>query len=293
MRQNMDDFEQEEEKKSGSGRSRKNIYLVISLVCLVAAVIAIVYVVRYFSVLKQGDDAYASLQAQVETMEPSTEPETVSSEPSTEETLEEAPDPDENMNRVIDFEQLKAETNEDIYAWIYIPDTNVDYPVPQHPTDDTYYLNYNIDGTKGYPGCIYSEMENSKDFTDFNTVLYGHNMKNGSMFHDLHQFKDELFMQEHPYVYIYMPDKTLKYEIYGAYQYDDRHLLYSFDYSSEKSRQGYLDDIFGIKSMSAVFNKDAVVTADSHILTLSTCVGGQSTRRFLVQGVLLNDDINE
>lgn len=293
MRQNMDDLGQEEEKNRGNGKSRKKIYLVISLICLVIAVAAICYVVHYFTVLKQGEDAYASLQAQIDEVEPSvTEPETVPEESSSEETAQPL-NPDEHMNRVIDFDELQAQTNEDIYAWIYVPDTNIDYPVLQHPADDTYYLNYNIDGTKGYPGCIYSEMENSKDFTDFNTVLYGHNMKNGSMFHDLHQYKDELFMEEHPYVYIYMPDKTLKYEIYGAYQYDDRHLLYSFDYTSEKSRQGYLDDIFGIKSMSAVFNKEAVVDSDSHILTLSTCVGGQSTRRFLVQAVLLDDDINE
>ena len=291
MGQNMDDFE--EEKKRGAGRTKKNIYLVIALVCLVVAVVAIIYVVRYYGVLKQGDDAYASLQAEVESVVvPTPEPETVPEE-TTQEPTQEPVDPDENMNRVIDFDTLQAETNEDIYAWIYIPDTNVDYPVLQHPTDDTYYLNYNIDGTKGYPGCIYSEIENSKGFDDFNTVLYGHNMKNGSMFHDLHQYKDELFLEEHPNIYIYMPDKTLKYEIYAAYQYDDRHLLYSFDYGSEKGRQGYLDDILGIKSMSAVFNKDAEVTSDSHILTLSTCVGGQSTRRFLVQGVLLNDDINE
>lgn len=78
----------------------------------------------------------------------------------------------------IDFAALKEE-NSDVYAWIYVPGTNVDYPVLQHPTDDAYYLEHNMDGSKGLPGCIYSESVNTKDFTDPNTVLYGHNMKNG------------------------------------------------------------------------------------------------------------------
>ena len=76
---------------------------------------------------------------------------------------------EEAMRRVVDFDKLQTETNADIYAWIYIPDTNIDYPVLQHPTDDTRYLNYNIDGSKGYPGCIYTEKANAKDFSDFNT----------------------------------------------------------------------------------------------------------------------------
>ena len=70
----------------------------------------------------------------------------------------------------IDFAALQEE-NSDVYAWIYVPGTNVDYPVLQHPTDDAYYLEHNMDGSKGLPGCIYSESVNTKDFTDPNTVL--------------------------------------------------------------------------------------------------------------------------
>ena len=66
----------------------------------------------------------------------------------------------------IDFDKLHKEVSEDIYAWIYIPDTNIDYPVFQHPTDNAYYLEHNVDGSEGYPGCIYTENYNSKDFSD-------------------------------------------------------------------------------------------------------------------------------
>ena len=92
----------------------------------------------------------------------------------------------------IDFDAL-WETNKDVYAWITIPGTVIDYPILQHETDDSYYLNYTIDGVEGYPGCIYTERVNSKEFTDNNTVIYGHNMRNGTMFTDLHKFRDADF----------------------------------------------------------------------------------------------------
>ena len=84
----------------------------------------------------------------------------------------------------VDWEGLR-EVNTDVYAWITVPGTVIDYPILQHATDNTYYLYYNIDGSYGYPGCIYTENLNSKDFTDNNTVIYGHNMKDGTMFTDL------------------------------------------------------------------------------------------------------------
>lgn len=285
----MEEKKEQESRKSGSGNNNKKIFLGIAVICLVIAVVAIVYIVRYYSSLNEGNEVYEFLQSSVvEVPEPETTEETSSAaeESTQEEELEEA------MTRIVDFDKLTTETNKDIYAWIYIPDTNIDYPVLQHPTDDTYYLNYNLDGSKGYPGCIYTEKLNAKDFSDFNTVLYGHNMKNGTMFHDLHNYKDALFLEEHPYVYVYLPDRILKYQIFAAYQYDDRHLLYSFDYASEKGREGYLYEIMSKKSMSSVIDDSAEVTADSHIITMSTCVGGQSANRFLVQAVLL-EDINE
>ena len=88
----------------------------------------------------------------------------------------------------VKFGELQS-VNPDVYAWITVPGTEIDYPILQHPSDNSYYLMHNIDGSYGYPGCIYTENLNSKDFTDNNTVIYGHNMKNGSMFAQLHKFE--------------------------------------------------------------------------------------------------------
>ena len=181
------------------------------------------------------------------------------------------------------------EINPDIYAWICIPGTEVDYPILQHPTDDSYYLNYNMNGTRGYPGCIYTERLNRKDFTDFDTVVYGHNMRNDSMFATLHNFEDKTFFDSNPYVYIYIGDKVLVYEIFAAYTGGNEHILYANDFTNEAGRKSYLDSIAKSNYMNANL-RDTELTTESHILTLSTCVQGHAKNRYLVQAVLRNEE---
>lgn len=202
--------------------------------------------------------------------------ETAETETATEEQSEVIP---------VKFEELQA-VNPDVYAWITVPGTDIDYPILQHASDNTYYLMHNIDGSYGYPGCIYTENMNSKDFTDNNTVIYGHNMKNGSMFAQLHKFEDPDFFKENREVLIYLPDEVLHYTIFAAHIYDDRHLLYSFDFTDPEVYQKYLDSIFSTRDMSANIDKDITVTTDDQIITLVTCIGSQPTNRLLVQAVL-------
>ncbi len=193
-------------------------------------------------------------------------------------------------DKEIDFEALQTGTNKDIYAWVYVPDSKIDYPVLQHGTDDAYYLNHNLDGSKGYPGCIYSESLNNRDFSDPNTVLYGHNMKNGTMFNGLHRFEDSQYFEEHPYIYIYTPDRLLVYGIYGAYEFNNIHLLLGYDMGTEYGFGQYLDEVMETRDMNTNFREELLPGVESRILTLSTCVSGKSEKRYLVQGVLLNED---
>lgn len=185
----------------------------------------------------------------------------------------------------VKFTELQ-QVNPDVYAWITVPGTEIDYPILQHASDNSYYLMHNIDGSYGYPGCIYTENLNSKDFTDNNTVIYGHNMKNGSMFAQLHKFEDPDFFNENREVLIYLPDEVLHYTIFAVHIYDDRHLLYSFDFSDPDVYQKYLDSVFSTRDMSANIDKDMTVTKDDRIITLVTCIGSQPNNRLLVQAVL-------
>lgn len=186
----------------------------------------------------------------------------------------------------IDWDALH-DLNPDIYAWIYVPGTNIDYPILQHPEEKSYYLNHNIDGSEGYPGCIYTQNLNSKDWTDPNTVIYGHNMNDGSMFHDLHLFEDAVFFNETQYLYIYTPDGDYVYEIFAAYPFANVDLLMCFDYSTPEALLVYFDGIWTNRSMTSHFRDSIVLYGDSRIITMSTCIGGQPEMRYLVQAVLL------
>lgn len=205
----------------------------------------------------------------------------------TEQIAEEAQETDFIKQEInpIKFEEL-WEMNPDVYAWITIPGTDIDYPILQHASDNSYYLKHNIDGSYGYPGCIYTENLNSKDFTDNNTVIYGHNMKNGSMFAGLHQYEARDFFDENREVIIYLPDQILHYTIFAAYTYDDRHLLYSFNFSDTDIYEAYLQAIFDIRDMNANIDKDMTVTGENKIITLVTCIGNKPENRLLVQAVL-------
>lgn len=189
----------------------------------------------------------------------------------------------ENPNKVLDWEYL-WEQNPDIYAWIYIPETKIDYPILQSAYDDSYYLEYNLDGTKGRPGCIYTEKINAKDFSDYNTLIYGHNMRNGTMFHDLHEFSDKEFFDEQKYVFIYMPDQVLIYEIYAAYEFTDAHILYTYDCFTEDGFASYLE-VAESYAVNGNQRAEIQVTPEDTILTLSTCTNSDSEKRYLVQAV--------
>ena len=188
----------------------------------------------------------------------------------------------------IDWAALK-EKNQDIYAWIYIPNTKVDYPILQHPTELSYYLNHNLDGREGYPGCIYTQNLNQKDFSDPNTVIYGHNMKDGTMFASLHFYEDKSFFEENRYVFIYTEEQVYVYEIFAAYEGSDVHLLYNYDFDTPSNFQMYLDSVLKIRDMSAHIAEDVEVSSQNHIITLSTCIKNKPKNRYLVQAVLVNE----
>lgn len=187
----------------------------------------------------------------------------------------------------VDFKELKS-VNPEIYAWINIPGTNIDYPILQSETDDDFYLTHNVNKKRAAYGSIYTEDYNTKDFGDFNTVIYGHNMRNGTMFASLKKYRDQTFFNDNQYINIYMPERILKYRIFAAYVWDDRHILRSLDFNLEDIRKAYIDMIFSIRNINAHIRNDVSVTESDNIITLSTCTN-VDTERYLVQGVLIDD----
>ena len=191
----------------------------------------------------------------------------------------------------IDFAELQAE-NPDIYAWIYIPGTEVNLPILQHPHDDGFYLSHNRHGLYAAEGSIYTELQNNRDFKDPVTLIYGHNMKNGSMFASLHEFEDPAFFAANRTMYIYTPDEILTYRVAAAYQYDNRHILNSFDFSDPAVVQDYFRSVS--TPSSSISNVEEGLSLDSRsdkIVQLSTCTGDENRliRRYIVTGELVNE----
>lgn len=290
-------------KKEAKPKEKKqiNIYKILTIVLSVVLVVIVGVLLRNWYVQNKAEKQYEDLADQVNRLQNSMNDNAIKTTSGTEEETQVA-EPEDNMQDAVlnelgitvpqkDFDwDALAQVNPDIYAWIYIPGTKVDYPILQNATDDDYYLRYNMNGTRGYPGCIYTEKQNSKDFTDFDTVVYGHNMKDDAMFATLHYFEDSAFFANCPYVFVYQENKVLVYEIFAAYVSDNLHILYSNDFTTESGRQNYLDNIFSNTDSSANLRSDVQVTGQSHILTLSTCLKGRSENRYLVQAVLLNEE---
>ena len=117
---------------------------------------------------------------------------------------------DEDDFPKVDFGSLQA-TNSDVVAWLYIPDTNVNFPVVKGPSNYTY-LNLNYEGNYSISGSIFMDIACSSDFSDAETLLYGHNMHNGAMFGRLKKFNDGKYLEAHKDVFVLLPTgETMKY----------------------------------------------------------------------------------
>lgn len=194
--------------------------------------------------------------------------------------------------RKIDFASMQADVNEDIYAWVYVPGTKVDYPILQRSGNNDFYLDHDLNGKKASCGSIYTENYNEKDFNDNHTVVYGHNMKNGSMFKSLRNYDDKDFFEENKYIYIYTEADTRVYEIFGAYEYTDEHLLLNYKTDNAGGFQKYLDMVKKQPDASGHFNRELTVNSSDKIITLSTCISGKDGSRYLVQGKLIAVEAN-
>ncbi len=184
----------------------------------------------------------------------------------------------------IDFEKI-WEVNPDVCAWIQVEGLEViDYPILQSSpeADDNYYLDHDINGDVKRAGSIYIQKLNKSDFSDRNTLIYGHNMLNGSMFGRLKKFRNSEFFNQNRNIYIYTPDQIMQYEIVSCFIYDDRHILNSFNFSIENECQEFFDQCLNPSSRTKQVFEDATLTTSDKIITLSTCTSNDSERELLV-----------
>lgn len=189
-------------------------------------------------------------------------------------------DPHFRELEALDLEALR-EVNPDVVGWIRIPDTVIDYPLMQGEDND-YYLKRTWDENKNDVGSIFLEHLNSSDFTDFNTIVYGHNMIDGSMFASLRKYQQQSHWEAHPYVYIRSDQGVYRYEIFSSYLADVESNTFGLGFSGEESKGKFLDWII---SKSDILTNVQPEPTD-RILTLSTCSGKGHTTRWVVHARL-------
>lgn len=164
-----------------------------------------------------------------------------------------------------DYQKL-YEMNNDFKGWIYIPNTNISYPLAQTNNND-YYLKHNFKKEENSGGSIFISANNTQPFIDKNTIIHGHHMKDGSMFADLMKFKEESFAKDTS-VYINTKDKILKYEVFSVFFEKANNDSYQDKFSSYDEYVAYLNKLKG-KSMMDLGR--APFTQEDKIITLSTC----------------------
>jgi len=145
-------------------------------------------------------------------------------------------------------------------------------------------------------GALYTQSMNARDFKDPVTVIYGHTFEHDGvvgdqMFGTLHYFSDETFFKEHPTFDIYLPDKALTYQVVSAFEYDDRHILNSYDFTDKKIQQEYFDYVLNPDSLLKNVRKHGrLVAGKDRIVQLSTCTHPPvDTKRWLITGVLVDE----
>lgn len=141
----------------------------------------------------------------------------------------------------VDFKTL-AGINPEIVGWIRIPDTQVDYPLVQG-TDNQFYLSHDFYGREQAAGCIFLDWECESDFSSRNTVIYGHNMRDGSMFRQLVQYTDETFFQSHPVIVIYTPQREIRLEVAAAWQGEQDPVVRTTRFPSQEEFQRFVQDM--------------------------------------------------
>lgn len=190
----------------------------------------------------------------------------------------------------VDFETLQAQYP-DVYCWLSIPGTTIDYAVVQAPEGegDDYYLRKNLDKEKETGGTLYSQASlNKKDLSDKVTIIYGHHMRNETMFGTLDLYETSEHRDAHKTMVLYQPGKIYTYELAFAVTYSDAHILYTYDCNNDEAGyQEFLDSLNTGQYAPSWMNEDIKLTTEDQILILSTC-NDVDTQRYLVGAKLVS-----
>ena len=266
MEENKNNTQKQPEQKK---KKKSDVLLTIALIAAIAVFCYAAFnLYHIYTEYKKGTDEYNQIEAMAVTGRDADSTEVAGPSAQIKPPIE------------VDFDKLKS-VNEDVVGWIYVdalPD--ISYPIVKGKDNQTY-LHQTYEKNYNFAGTIFVDYENSGDFSDCNTLVYGHNMKNGSMFGHLKKFRedDKLYKQD-KYFWILTPERNYRYEIITAYTTGVNSDTYTLFKGPGEEFEKYLETI---KGYSEIQTDDTDLTIKDKIVTLSTCTGNESTR-FVVQG---------
>lgn len=260
--------------------TKKGIMRILTLLCLAVFLFSAWKLVGIFQEYREAEQLYNDAANEFTTLNSDQDKEHAVPVPS---MREQAP-------VEVDFSNL-LKINDDIIGWIYMEDTVVNYPLLQGE-NNLYYLDKTLYKKYLASGSIYLDCDNEPDFSDAHSIIFGHNMKNHTMFGDLSDLRDEDYLKEHPYVDLILTDGTwMRYEICSVYRAHVEDGTFRAPLNKAKNFKPFME-LITEKNMHADSELDLpVVQEEDKVLTLSTCTEDSADlERFVVHAVLVSVD---
>lgn len=271
------------------------IFFILSLLVFIGSAIGIGVVLHRYH---QADVLYDDLQDRYVTyVDPSSREESAQSrppqsgEPSGDSSGGEAsvgpvdpvePEPEPEWPPIsVDFGAL-LELNSDVAGWLYCADTPINYPV-MWSADNEDYLHRDLNGKYLYSGTPFVDYRCSAVGTNRNHIIYAHNMKNGTMFGTLGEYKEQSYYDAHPVLYYLTPEHQYKIELFSGLVTKADAEVYNVQFQSEEAFEAFLQSL----KENSTFRSDVTVTAEDCIVTLSTCSYEFNNARYVVFGKLI------
>ena len=179
---------------------------------------------------------------------------------------------------MIDFESLSS-INSDIVGWLYIEGTKINYPIVQGE-DNSYYLKHLFDGKYNSSGCIFLDTRNNADFSDRHSVIYGHNMRDGSMFAGLTKYKKQAYYDEHPIALLVTPGGNYRIEFFAGYVASNKDDAWKISFFTDEEFEVWLNQAVE----KSCFTSTVSPAVTDKIITLSTCSYEFDDAKFVLLG---------
>ncbi len=241
--------------------NKKLLYNILILIFVIIFLFSTYKIISIFKDYKKGQDTYSQISENV--------------------IINETDETSEYSTYKIDFDEL-SKINSDIIGWIKVDGTYISYPIVQSDNND-YYLNHLFTGEENPSGCIFLDYRNSNDFLDNHSIIYGHNMKDDSMFGQLERFKDKEFYLNNKTMTIISLQNTYVVDIFAGYVTNTQDDIWQIEFN-DMEFESWLNNIVE----KSYFESEIVPSKNDKIITLATCSVESNDSRFVLVGKIRN-----